>query len=136
MLELAKRFFKPMRIVLWVGVLAAGGYLMVRFDLASLPKGSCSPLLAISAGDRMWIDRHPREPKVGDIVLFEDPGSDRFLLGKVVEAPPALAPDAQSLVDAGALWIEGDNSDCAVRDSRLLGPVSRDKLAGRVIMTL
>jgi len=135
-LELARRFFKPLRIVLWVGVIAAGVYLMVRFDLASLPKGSCSPLLAISPGDRMWIDRKPREPMIGDMVLFEDPGSDRYLLGRIVEAPDALTPQARGMIDAGALWIEGDNSGCAVRDSRLLGPIKPDKLAGRVIMTL
>jgi len=135
MTVVTKRLVKPLRLLVWACVLAASAYLLLRFDLASLPAGSCSPLRSISSGDRMWIDRRPRAPITGDIVLFEDPNSELYLIGRVVEAPEGLTPEVVRALTEGALWIEGDNSDCALRDSRLLGPVAVGAVVGRVILT-
>ena len=133
-----KELVRRARWVLWIGALLVVFYLMMRFESVRLPEGSCSPLRSLPAGSRLWIDRWP--PAVGetDVVLFRDPGPDgdgALLLGRVESAPDSLDADSLRELESGALWIVGDNSDCPLRDSRLFGPVERDAVEGKLILS-
>ena len=135
------RALKRLRYAFWCAALLAAGYLVLRFETVTLPSEACSPLLSISPGARLWIDVFARAPIEGDIVLFraadlddpEQPGA--LLLGRV-EAPPLDLPtDVAQELAGGALWIVGDHPSCPVRDSRLLGPIPRAALEGRLVFT-
>lgn len=136
----ARRALRRLRLAGWAAALLAALYLVWRFDLARLPEGSCSPVLAVGEGDRMWLDTRPGAVGPGDVVLFRDPagagpdGRRVLLLGKVVEAPPSLPAAAARAVDAGALWIVADHPSCPARDSRLLGPIPADAVAARLLL--
>ena len=121
------------RIALWLGAFAAAAYLLVRFETVTLPSEGCSPLLSISPGARLWIDVLPPETVLGDVVLCRESGSDNLLLGRIAEPPLELTGDAARALAGGALWIVGDHPSCPARDSRLLGPVERDAVAGRLV---
>ena len=47
-----------------------------------------------------------------------------------------LAPEAALALAEGALWILVDREDCPGRDSRELGPVAPDRVAGRIAFTV
>ncbi len=121
------------RVATWCLVLGISFYAVWRFELVRLPEGSCSPLLAVSAGERLWIDLHPDEVRPGDVVLFGDPAGESLLLGRVEIPPASLPAEALDALARGALWIVGDHPSCPARDSRLLGPIPRDGVAGRLL---
>jgi len=117
--------------------LALGGlaWLVWRFDLVTLPAAAHSPLVAIPPGARLLVDRHPRPVEVGDVLFFRD-AKGALLLGRVVEPPSGLTPEAEAALAAGAWWIEGDAPGLPLVDSRLLGPIPPARIEGRMLLFL
>ena len=76
-----------------------------------------SMLPTLEDGDRLLV--FPcRRVRVGDLVVFLDPGeADRLLVKRVTQ------------VHAASFEVQGDNSS-ASRDSRAFGPVARSSLRG------
>ncbi len=133
-LQVARRLVGRLRVAVWIGTLLALGFLFLRFDLVRLPEAGQSPVLEISPGDLMWVDLRPREAELGDLVFFEEGSTERWLLGRVVAAPSDLPENAARQIERGDLWIEGDNPGVELRDSRVLGPIERTRISGRVLL--
>lgn len=131
----AKKNLLRIRFALYGAILLLLGYAFWRFELTSLPAAGCSPLDNIPPGSDLWIDMHPAQLHIGDDVLFRHADSERLLLGRIRNAPAVLPEAAQAALDAGALWISGDNNDCDARDSRLFGPIDPKLVAGRILFS-
>ncbi|QDU67570.1 hypothetical protein [Engelhardtia mirabilis] len=117
-------------------VAAAGlGYLFWRADMLTLPEQGCSPLHGFAPGDRVIVDRRPKELGPGAAVLFEGRAGE-LLLGRVVDAPRDLDPAARALIERGALWIETERDDCPGNDSDDLGPIATERVVARLIMAV
>jgi nickel-type superoxide dismutase maturation protease len=83
---------------------------------------SMSPTLR--PGDHLLVNRAAyllSKPRPGDIVVLRDPEEPERVLVKRVAEPP----------DGGSCFVVGDNP-AASRDSRRLGPVSRELILGKV----
>ena len=82
----------------------------------------------LEPGDYVLVNRWAYRagmPARGDLVVVEDPEiSDRFLVKRVSEAS-----------DPMQILVKGDN-DRVSRDSRAFGPVSLEKLVGKVWLRL
>ena len=124
-LKAARTLVRRVRRVTLVLVVAALGYLFVRFDLVRLPEEGCSPLYAVPPGSLLVVDLRPRPLASGDIVLYRD-GDGVLLLGRVDEPPVAGTPP-------GSLWVATDATGCPTRDSNTMGALSREAVAGRVM---
>ena len=78
-------------------------------------------------GDRLRFDSRAfaaRTPVPGELVVAVDPeGSGRWVVKRVGRAPRPIPADT--------VWLEGDDAEVS-RDSRQYGPVSRDRVLGKV----
>jgi nickel-type superoxide dismutase maturation protease len=85
---------------------------------------------ALAPGDLvivdLWSYRH-RQPREGEVVLFDGPEPSEPPLVKRVAAPPASSQAAGDEV-----WLLGDNPEIS-DDSRRFGPVPADRIRGRVV---
>ena len=84
---------------------------------------------AYHEGDRVLVNRlsyHRREPKIGDVVVLQDPEREGHTLIKRITA---VLEDGTGV----RYVVTGDNPD-ASRDSRTFGPVPRATLIGPVVM--
>ena len=96
-----------------------------------------SMLQAYSPGDRLFVEAityRLRPPRVGEVVVVRQPGSDgRLDLKRLLAGPGAtVAVRGEPRVLGEDEWfVVGDNLDAST-DSRTLGPVSRQRIAGRV----
>jgi hypothetical protein len=128
-----RQFLRRARPWIYALVVLAVAYLAIRFDTISLPEEGCSPVRAIAPGARILVDVRPGELALGDAVLFRSEGA-ALLLGLVAELPESAPQGYHQRVQAGELWIVADNPLCPARDSRALGPISCEDLAGRVVL--
>lgn len=82
----------------------------------------------LERGDYVLVNRwayRVRTPVRGDLVVVQDPETpERFLVKRVSEAP-----------NPTQIVVEGDN-DRVSRDSRAFGPVSLEKVVGKVWLLL
>jgi nickel-type superoxide dismutase maturation protease len=91
--------------------------------------GSMAPTLV--PGD--WALTIPlRHPKIGDVVVVEDPRRPGYEMVKRLTAGPGDLVGDRTL-DADAWWVEGDLA-AASTDSRQFGPVRSDELRGKVVL--
>ncbi|MEM7309745.1 MAG: hypothetical protein AAF682_23925 [Planctomycetota bacterium] len=123
------------RIGLYVVAAAAVLYLSLRFDVTGLPTEGCTPVRDIPPGSRLVVDLHASTLFEGDAVLFRA-ADDELLLGLVGVLPPTAPETFAERVGAGELWIVADNESCPARDSRALGPIPRDRVVGKVFLSL
>ena len=101
-------------------------------------------LPAAAPGDWLLVDPTIRRwPKPGTIVVFRDPDDDVLAMKRVAGAPGGSVPfaggflrlaedEAWLLADAGEATTAAAGSG-PPRDSRRFGPVTVDRLIGRVI---
>ena len=102
------------------------GYLVLRFDLQSIPEGGCSALRRFSAGDRLIVDRWAPTLDEGDAVLFDGGEEYGLLLGRI---------ETREGQGGGArYWVSGDRSDCPTPGSVDFGWLQRDRISSRVLM--
>jgi signal peptidase I len=77
-------------------------------------------------GDRVVVNRLAyagRRPVAGDVVVFRDPDdASRHLIKRVAAAPGA----------DGSVFVLGDNP-AASKDSRVFGPVPRERIVGKAM---
>lgn len=112
--------------------LLGGLYVYLRIELMSLPADGCSPLFGVDPGDSMLLDRRPLDVTVGDAVLFEGP-EGQVHLARVAEAPADLPAEARARLEAGALWVVVERSECPGLDSARIGPLEREALRAEVL---
>lgn len=79
-----------------------------------------SMLPTLRPGD-MLLTRVDTAPQPGSIVVFPDPRAERWLVKRV------------AAVSEGEAWVESDNADATLADSRTLGWVTTDQMC-RVIL--
>lgn len=127
---------RRLRLALWAAAAAGAAYLLWRFETLRLPEEGCSPVLAFAPGEPLLVDLHPSAVGPGDVVLFRHPEDGPLALGRISAPPPGTTPEAEEALAGGALWIAGDRPGCPSRDSRLLGPIPRAALRGRVLLGL
>lgn len=131
----ARLLFWARRLVLAYAAIGAG-YLMWRFEVQTLPSGGVSPLVAYRPGAHLLVDTRARDGRVGDALLFHDE-LGRLLLGRVAERPSAAdAPPGSSDPGSTGLWLLSDREDTELPDSRTLGAVPRERIAGRVVCAI
>ena len=123
--------FLRVRIALYVVVLAALGFFLLRFDIVGLPAQGCSPLLGIAPGAKLVVDRHPAAIEPGDGVLFRSPQGE-LLLGRVASPPASASAEALAACRAGALWLVSEDPDCSTADSTRFGPIAPAAIEGRI----
>lgn len=112
-----------------VAIFAAGAAVWIgsRFEFLSLPREGCTPIRGLQPGARLLVDRSPSLLADGRVVLWR--GSDEAVhLGRLAPAPQPIAPDQ--------VWIVVDDPDCPAPQSSSVGPIPRERVAGRVLMTL
>lgn len=124
---------RRIRIVVYGIVIVLVVTMVWRFDVISLPEEGCSPLRRLAPGDRIVVDVHPGELREGDVVFFRA-GAGEIRFGEVQPVPPSAPEETWAAVAAGALWIVGDDADCPARDSRVLGPIEREAVEGRLVL--
>jgi signal peptidase I len=88
-------------------------------------------------GDRLLVDvwtyRH-RAPRPTEVVVVAAPGPARTLLVKRAgRRSPVLGPPRPDDPPGGRVWVEGDNPEDSL-DSRQLGEIAEDRVAGRVVL--
>ena len=101
-------------------------------------------LPAAAPGD--WLVVNPlirRWPRPGSIVVFRDPDDDALSMKRVAGGPGSTVPFAEGYLRLAAdeAWLLADADEAttvaagagAARDSRRFGPVTVDRLVGRVI---
>jgi hypothetical protein len=130
------RVLRRARIAVYVATLAALAYLFLRYDRITLPSEGCSPVLALDPGSRALVDTWADGGPENSVLFFRDPEDAGTLLIGVVGAVPSSAPaDEWEAVEGGALWLVSDRLDCPGRDSRVLGPIPRALVSGRVVFS-
>jgi len=130
-----RRFLLRARIFVYLFAAAAVVYLAWRFDTVTLPEEGCSPVRSLQPGARLFVDLHPGVIVDGDRLLFSDENGE-LLLGVVAPLPESAPPEFAERAAAGELWIVADDPTCPARDSRALGPIPLDRVAGRVFLAL
>ena len=108
-------------------VLLAAGIQLISTQLL-LPWVISGPSMApvLLDGDVVLVDRwtyQHRNPRIGEIVLLQDPALSRDALVKRVSRFPGET--------GRSVWLLGDNADASL-DSRTFGAVSPERLSGRV----
>ncbi|MFT7486081.1 MAG: hypothetical protein ACI9F9_001934 [Candidatus Paceibacteria bacterium] len=117
----SKRWIARLRRLSLVVAALGGVYLWQRYEVFPLPDAGCSPLMSLSPGSTLWVDKQPPNLGVGDVIFFTLPnGSIGF--GRCTK-----------LQDRG-LWLETDVEACPAVDSNSLGWVERNRVHGRLIM--
>ena len=122
-------------VLLMTGLWVAGAWLAVPWVVAGR---SMEP--ALRHGDRVLVDLwtyRQREPRIGELVLFEGPDGE-VMVKRLARRPPHAELRSRNWggVDFGAapsFWLLGDNPDSS-RDSRRFGLVPKKRLRGRVIV--
>lgn len=121
------------RTGVWVallGTLALGILLATHYVALPWIVIGASMEPALRHGEHVIVDRWTycyRAPRVGEIALFTGPGGVPFV--KRVARPPAGLKGATGTEN---FWAEGDNPGQST-DSRQFGPVSNNRLEGRVL---
>ncbi len=110
------------RAILACAVLVLG-YLWWRFEVITLPEGSCSPLLRFSSGSSLVVDKHPPEYELKDAVFFRGAAEGLFI-GVIEERRET------------GYWIVTDDPQCAGRASSEFGEIAPTALRGRVLFAL
>ena len=123
------------RIGVYALVAVAIVYFAWRYDTLKLPSEGCSPIRSIAPGARIFVDLHPGELHLGDRMIFRAADGE-LLLGVIAEPPASAPPEYLARVAAGELWIVADDPTCPARDSRALGPIPAERIAGRVFLSL
>ena len=126
-----RRLTRPLRLATLVLSALGFGYLGLRYDLESLPRESCSPLVRFASGSRLLIDTRPGGYGAGDALLVRGPGQ-RLYLGRVTRVRPPGAGRA----DVESVWVETDNPACPGLSSRDFDWVGVERVAGRVLLAL
>jgi signal peptidase I len=96
-----------------------------------------SMLQAFASGDRLIVERasyHFRQPRIGEVVVVRQPGTDgRLDLKRIAASPGAevTVREATDFLGNDEWYVLGDNLDEST-DSRELGPVRTDDVVGRV----
>lgn len=108
-------------------VLLAAGIQLISTQLL-LPWVISGPSMApvLLDGDVVLVDRwtyQHRNPRIGEVVLLQDPALSGDALVKRVSRSP---------VPGQSVWLLGDNADASL-DSRTFGAVSPERLSGRVV---
>jgi len=117
------RLHRLARRLTLLAVLAGGFYLWQRFEVISLPEAGRSPLLRITPGNQLWLDRRPGEIGVGDVLFYEQPdGSIGFAEVEVVDP------------DADRYWLSTDAPGVPAVDSDELGWIPRESIQARLMM--
>ena len=111
------------RVTTFVAVLGLA-YLVLRFELVTLPADRCSPVTGYAPGDRLIVDGRPSRVGPGDAVLVQT-RSGRLEL-TLVQAVRE---------EDGALWCEPDATDCPGLSSSDAGWIDRRAMTGRVLLT-
>lgn len=75
------RHLRTLRRLTLLAVLAGVLYLILRFDVLTLP-GTCSPVRALPAGARLVVDRWPSVCEAGDLVFY-GPEEGPYEFGRV-----------------------------------------------------
>lgn len=109
---------------LTVGAAFIGGvYLVMRFNVTTVPEGRCCPLVRFEPGAQIMVDGKPSKLNVGDAILVKDSNGNLQL----------------TLVDKfgedGRVWCDTDREGCPGFTSEVYGWVSRDDVAGRVLLS-
>ncbi|MEX1023833.1 MAG: hypothetical protein WD226_02045 [Planctomycetota bacterium] len=132
---MSAQLLRRARIAIYVGVLVVVAYFILRYDMVGLPGEGCSPLVALTPGERLVVDRWVGEPELGALLLFSD-GADEILLGKLSTLPHSAPPRMHAAIERGSYWIVTDAPDCPGRDSRVMGPIEPDDVVGRILFSL
>jgi len=128
--ERARRWLLRARVFLYAAIVAGVAFTVWRYDLVELPAEGCSPLFGFEPGDRLVVDRRPAELAPPRALLYRDP-SGTLRLGRVAPFPPEAVRGG-----GDELWVLADERDCPSPDSRVFGPLPRDRVAGRVAFSL
>jgi signal peptidase I len=113
-----------------------GGLLSGRLVRRYVVEGR-SMLRAYAPGDRLVVENVTyrfRAPRIGEVVVLRQPGSDGRLDLKRIAAKPGAEVTVKGATDFlghDEWYVLGDNLDEST-DSRELGPVKRQDIAGRV----
>lgn len=89
---------RALQRVTWLATIAGVAYLAWRFDSIVVPAGA-DESLGLVPGERLLVDRYPREVYAGDYVFQVDPGGARHL----VRIETVRADTAHLGVGAGGL---------------------------------
>ena len=127
----ALRHLKRMRIGIYAALALLVLFAVLRYDIVNMSKEGSSPLLEFEPGTRLFVDRWFGALGPGDVVLFEGPG-EVVLLGRVEEPPATASEEVWKACAEGSLWIVGDRPGHPLRDSRVLGPIPRGAVTGRI----
>ena len=117
----ALRLQRRLRRLTWVLSAACVLYLFVRYDLLTLPEGSCSPLLRFGADQTLLIDRRPSGFDVGDAALYRGP--DQLQHIGLIERQAN-----------GGFWMITDNPACASQSSVEFGPIAESDCVARILL--
>ena len=130
--------FPTMRLlVVFVATIASGLTFASHWLLRRYVVEGESMLRAFEPGDRLVaesVSHRLRRPRVGEVVVVRQPGSNgRDDLKRIAAAPGAtVAVRGEPKVLGPDEWfVLGDNLDAST-DSRTLGPVRRGDILGRV----
>ena len=117
----AKKYAMRGLLVACVATLIYG---IARFESIRLPSNGCSPVHGVEPGARLVLDTWAQNLGAGELVLYRDAAGVLYL-GRVQPFPA-------NEESGSGLWVLGDRSDCPTRDSRDLGPIDTDRIAGRI----
>ncbi len=98
----------------------------MRFEIA---ERSMAP--ALLPGDYVVAVRYAPVER-GSVVVFPHPGRDDFYLVKRVAALPGDEV-AGRILEAGLVWVLGDDLNASTDDSRALGPIPIGAIEARVV---
>jgi signal peptidase I len=126
---------KLVAAVLGLGLLLTGlvsGRILRRYVVEGR-----SMLRAFAPGDRLVVERASyqfRRPRIGEVVVVQQPGADgRLDLKRIAASPGAevTVRGAPDFLGNDEWYVLGDNLDEST-DSRVLGPVKTRDIVGRV----
>ena len=129
----ASPLLRRLRLIVWGTALAGLGYLLWRYESVRLPLEGCSPLVEFEPGASLLLDKRPGVLHEEQIVLYRPPGGT-LLLGRLGVLPSSAPQEYWSRIDEGEVWIESGLPTCPSLDSRVLGPIAREAIEGRVLL--
>ena len=93
-------------------------------------------LRAFAPGDRLLVEGvtyRLRQPRIGEVVVVQRPGSDRLDLKRIAAGPGAevTVNGRPDFLGRDEWYVLGDNLDEST-DSRQLGPIKTEDILGRV----